>query len=201
MKTPKLLFFQLLILSLFFVSSIYSQSYAIDKGSMLISGAFSFSSAGGDLYKDSDDNNLVTMQLNTSIGYFISQGFNLGGKLLFNRSSQGDYTSTMIGIGPVVSYYFGDSQSKAYPYIGASVLYVSNSYESESTYLGVTTTHETTINGSTIYFGGGVCYMLSKAIGLFGEVGYQIDNLSDDDDNSSSGNKINLTIGIAAFLF
>ncbi len=201
MKVTKLLVLQFFIVFLFLVSSTYSQSYAIDKGSMLISGAFSFSSAGGDLYKDSEDNNLVTMQLNTSIGYFISPGFNLGGKVLFARASQGDQSQTAIGIGPQVAYYFGDANTKTYPYIGASVLYVSNTYKSEYTdYYGTIHTSETTVSGSTIYFGGGVCQMLSKAIGLFGEIGYQIDNLSNDG-NSSSGNKINLTIGIAAFLF
>jgi hypothetical protein len=188
------------ILSVFTFNTLYSQSYPIDKGSKLISGSFAFTSAGGDLYANSDDERVTTIMLNGSFGYFVSKGFNIGGKLLFNRQSQGDNSTTTWGVGPSVSYFFGDENSKVYPFIGGTFLYNKTTLKSKYNYGYYEVEEEYDYSGTTLAFGGGVCYMLSSAVGLFTEINYQIDNV-DFEGHSFSGNKVNFMIGINAFLY
>jgi len=180
--------------------SVSSQSFPIDKGSKLISGSFAFTSAGGDLYNNSKDERETVILLNGSFGYFVSQGFNLGGKILFNRQAQGDYSSTTWGIGPSLSYFFGDENSKVYPFIGITFIYNKTTVKDKYSSGYYTQTMEYDYDGTNLAFGGGVCYMLSSAVGIFTELNYQIDNMSYEG-NSVSGNKINLMIGINAFLY
>ncbi len=192
--------FTLFLFCFLTVNTVSSQSFPIDKGSKLLSGSFAFTSAGGDLYENSKDERATTILLNGSFGYFVSQGFNVGGKLLFNRQSQGDYSLTTWGLGPSVSFFFGDENSKAYPFVGATFMYTQTLVK-DKYYTGYyEQSVEYDYSGTSLVFGGGVCYMLSSAVGLFTEVNYQIDNLSYEDE-SVSGNKVNLMIGINAFLY
>jgi len=180
---------------------IYSQSFPIDKGSKILSGSFSFSSAGGDLYEDQEDNNNVTLTLNAAYGVFASKGLNIGGKIIFVNSSQGDDNYREIGIGPSISYFFGDEPSKLYPFIVASFIYSNENYKTKYLdYYGAESTYSNTVTGYSISLGGGLCYMVSDAVGVFSEAGYQSDNLSNGD-NSASGTKIYLNVGISAFIY
>lgn len=78
------------------------RSEATDKGAMLVSGTFSFSSKGGDLYEGFDDDRLTTIAIVPSLFYFISPGLGVGGDLSFNRLYQRDFSAHVLGIGPKV---------------------------------------------------------------------------------------------------
>ncbi len=185
MKSINLFICSIFVYLFIFNVSIYSQSYSTDKGSKIISGSFSFSSAGGDIYENSHEERLTTVELNADFGFFTSPGFEVGGKVLFSNISQGGASYSQIGLGPQLGYFWGDGEKKLHPFVNASFLYVSRS---------------NSITGSQLYFGGGICFMISDAIGLAGEVGYQVESLSSHS-HSITGDRINLSIGIKAFLF
>ncbi len=185
-------------LIVFTFNHIFAQSFAIDKGSKLIAGSFSIRSAGGDLYGSSKDGRSTSIMLYGDFGYFVSKGINVGAKVLFNRYSHGNLKSTGWGIGPSFSYYFGDEKSALYPYLSVSFFYNKTTVSYENDIAGGN--YEDSQDGSLTHFAGGVCYMLSNAVGMFSEVNYEIENLNFNN-TSLSGNSINLMVGIKAFLF
>ncbi len=196
--------FSLSTLALIFLlisnSLTYSQSFAIDKGSKIIGGSFTFSSSGGGLHENSEGDNLLSIGLNGTFGYFLSPGLCIGGNILFNHRSQGEYSNNQFGIGPKFSYFFGESEKSFYPYLTTSILYLTSKYKDSYTYMGETESWEYTTSGYEIYAAGGVCFMLSNTIGLFSEAGYQYEKVKYDE-VSESGNCISITFGVNAFLF
>ncbi len=64
--------------------SALAEDYPTNEGSKIITGAFSFSSAGGDLY-EYDESRYNTFHLTPSMSYFIVPGFALGAKFILNR--------------------------------------------------------------------------------------------------------------------
>lgn len=186
------------LLFVFVSTSTFAQSYPIDKGSKMIAGSFSITSAGGDLYTNSEEGRATTILLNGSYGYFVTKGVNIGGKILFSRYSHGDVSNTGWGIGPSFSYYFGDEKSKVYPYLAASFFYDKYVYSTNDGILGKEV--EYSQSRITTHLAGGVCYMLSSAIGLFSELNYEIENYEFEKDKIN-GNTINFMVGINAFLY
>ena len=197
----------ILPLFVFIVTSTFAQDYPVDKGSKMILGGITFSSMGGDLYENSDGDRATMIEIMPSIGFFVAPGFAIAGDLLYNRTSQGDDSKTTLGIGPKLIYVIGANTKPAtikgttYPYLGASFMYLHSTskytwggYEEE--------TEEYTTTGTAILLGGGILNMISNSLGLFVELGYQMDNLKPEDaDKSTSGNKINIRIGITGFLY
>lgn len=167
-----------------------AQTYAIDRGSVVLDGTVSYTSQGGDLYESGGGDRVNTALLNPSVMYFISPGLAVGGDLYVERISVSDASVTTLGIGPAVSYYFGEPESTAYPFLSASVLYTTlNSEFADATGFGIA-------------FGGGAAFMLSRAVALVGEAEYILESLSVDGfDDSADGNTFRLGLGIAAFLF
>ena len=162
-------------------------SEATDKGSRLISGGFSFSSQGGDLYGGSDDR-LTIVSIVPSLFYFVAPGIGLGADLAFTRMSSGDDSMTSWGVGPKIGF-FKDSGGDAIPYISGGVNYLSIGDGDDSE------------NGLRFKFGGGVLIRkghLAMAI----EVGYIFDRYKfDGDDESTTGNTIVVGIGFGGFLY
>ena len=66
------LFSLALAMLLFGLNQIIGQSAATNKGSHILSGALSFTSQGGDLYSDFEDNNFNSLTLVTSYYNFVA---------------------------------------------------------------------------------------------------------------------------------
>ena len=187
-------------LTLIFVfGSAFAQSYHPDKGSKIITGEFSFSSGGGDLYKNSDGDRLTTIELDPCISYFLTPGLALGGNFLLLRVSQGDMGETAWGIGPRLMYFIGGNKSistgkgTTYPFLDAAFIYIKSSSKGAS--------YELSSSRIRIKLGGGIFHMLSDSVGLFGEVAYNIDRVKPEDGDSESGNQFNIVAGFAFFLY
>lgn len=168
----------------------YAQEYAIDQGSFILDGTVSFSSDGGDLYENLEGDRSNTVLLNPSALYFVAPGVAIGGELLVEYASQGEFSATAIGVGPEIAYFFGEADSSVYPFLAASVSYVSLSSDF--------------FDASGIGFGlnAGAAFMLTRSVAISGSVGYDLQNLSvDQADETFSGNTFRLQLGVAAFLF
>jgi len=172
---------------------------------MLFTGGFTYSSAGGDLYEDEGDRS-NTIQFNPSASYFLIPNLAIGGKILYSRSSQGDYSNSQLAIGPHILYFFNLNspqttvKGSVYPYIGGGVYYTGLNYKYDSDDSD-DYNYDYKYTGTIISFGGGGLYMLSNTVGLFAEGSYQIDNIKPEDGDSESGNKFNIVAGISFFLY
>ena len=174
----------------------------ISKGSRMIGGTFSFSSSGGDLY-EINNKRVTRLQMNPSLNVFVFDRFSLGGVLAIDRTSSDAATSMGFGIGPRIAYFFGQTGStgvpgSVYPYIGFAILYTRQTYDPS----GIAS--DLTISGYSFGFGCGLISMLSNEIGLSFELTYQIDSATVEYggfEDSESGDSVNLTAGIACFLY
>lgn len=183
----------LLLSALLLAPSVLAQSYAIDKGSYLLGGTVGFTSQGGDLYDAGDGDRATTITLNPTFGYFVTPGLAIGGNVQFQKTSQGDFSTSTVGIGPSLAYYFGQPTSKVYPFISASVGYSSLSADAGS--FG-----STSISGYQFGVTGGLSYMLARNVALTGGVFYQNQTFTESG-MSASGDTFGFQGGVTAFIF
>jgi len=176
-------------------STISAQEFAIDKKAIIISGSGGYMSQGGDLFEDTDGNKATTVSLKPTVDYFITRKFFIGGGLDFSISSQGDYNSNGIGIGPELGFAFGGPQSKAYPFVQIGILY----YKMNADY---GSGDDSQFSGSNIFLGCGAIFPVKEHIGVIFSGGYQLLDLKDKEyDKSYSGNIFTVGIGITGLLF
>jgi hypothetical protein len=100
----------------------------ISKGSIIIGGAVSFASQGGDLYANGDDRQ-NTLSFMPNALFFVADNIAVGGQLNFTRAWQGDVSSTQFGIGPTAGYFL-DVDSSIYPYGAVGLSYQNLSIDS-----------------------------------------------------------------------
>jgi hypothetical protein len=163
---------------------LYAQSFALDRGNILLDGQASFTSAS--LGFD-DENRFKQFVFNPSVQYVLIPGLAVGGEVIFVYSSDENNSATTAGIGPTLTYFFGSGERRLYPFISGTVTLVRSSFGGNS---NEESASETGYRGS-----GGVLLMLSRSVGLTGEVFYQGTN------DSVNSNAYGLAFGIAAFLF
>jgi hypothetical protein len=100
-----------LIIIFFCFSLAHAQKGPFDKGSIRIDQSFEFNSDGGDIWENHDGDRRSALKNQTSLHYFIMPGISVGGQFILERVAQGDYTNTMWGIGPGVTYVLGGDEA------------------------------------------------------------------------------------------
>lgn len=166
------------------------RSAATKTGAQLISGTFSFSSQGGDLYMGSSDERITTISVIPGWLYYVAPGFGIGGDLTYQRISVGEFSLTQWGIGPKLGY-FVESENNAIPFVAAAVNYLAIS-ESEEDYSDT---------GFSIKGGGGVMFRKDHLAVSF-EAGYIFEQLKVGEmDETETGNTIFIALGLAGFLY
>ncbi len=82
----------------------------LEKGNLIIGGT-----AGFNIDIVEDDDNLFTLMLNPTIATFIDDNIAVGGNLAFTYQKNGDASASVLGLLPLVRYYFpGTSESSAF---------------------------------------------------------------------------------------
>lgn len=189
----------LTILILISVSSLFSQSYPVDKGSTMIMGSFSFSSSGGELYESGDGDRLTSFELSPMLGYFIVPGFSIGLQFTYSNLSQGDASLSSWGVGPEIAYFIGGNEAKekikgvTYPFLTASYYIMGDTYSSGSS--------DRSQSGSKFRLGVGIDHLITESVGLFGLLAYDMDTEKPEDGESESGNQIGVYAGFNIFLY
>ena len=207
---------------LLMASSVFAQGTPIDKGSILAEGGFSFTSLGGDSFKYTDndgneqDGGATLITFNPQGGYFVMPGLAVGGTIILVKMSEDwggddDATQTAFGIGPAVKYYFNLDKARTevkgaiYPYLEAAFVY--NTLTANS---GSQNAEDYKWSGTAIVFEGGGIYMLSNAVGIFGQIGYEISSMkqSEPSDNepadgweSMSDHALAFQVGLSYFIY
>ena len=185
------------LMLLFFLTFISSQAFAdgflssgdqtaIDKGSKMLAGSFSFSTSGGDLY-EWNGNRLTRFQINCSYSSFLGKGFALGGHLSIEHKSRGSFSSSSYGVGPQIICFPGRNRPKPhikganYPYFGLAFTYTHYSGD---------------LDGSLVDLGVGNIHMLTRTVGVPLELTYQMEKVK-----SAKGNSFNVTAGLIVFIY
>jgi len=181
MKARAILFSMLFVL--WFCPSLFSADYPIDKGSVMIDGSGMFSSSGSE---DADDR-LTEIMLNAGVSFFVIPNLSIGGNLTLEHASYGSETATLLGMGPKLAYYFGDRDSRTYPFVGASLTY--NGYSNHNDYTAF-----------FLNFGAGVVHMLNDYVALMGRGFFQL-GFYDFDGEGETINSFGILAGIAAFIY
>lgn len=177
-----------------FANLLYSQGYAVGKGAVIISGTGSFSSSGGELFEDYENNRLTNIALTPGVNYFVGKNFFFGGSVELSIQSQGDYSSTATGIGPQIGYAFGNETSRSFPFIFTGYRYYNLSYEEGD--------NAENASGTDFIVGLGMIIPVREHIGFMFESGYHIINLKDSENNDSfGGNMFYIGIGISGLLY
>jgi hypothetical protein len=180
---------------LFIVSRIsFAADWELEKGSTGIGGSFTYNSKSGDLYEDSRGEGHTIATLATNYQYFFSTMFSMGGNFMFSSFSRGNYTSRTVSIGPAVTYYFGDRTSKNWPFIGASFLAETVSWDDDSW------NENNSYKNTTIQMSAGMMFKLVDHYGIRGGLFYNIDQ-SEFDNEAEKGNVFGLRFGFSGFIY
>ena len=160
-------------------------SYPVDKGNYVLGGSASFSSLGGEELRGED--RAFVFIFNPVFLYFVAPNISLGGTITYQSVSQGDYSDSIIGLGPSAVYFFGDENSTTYPFLGVSYIYTSD---------------EDSYTKNDIRLMGGAAFMVAKNVAITGDVFYLIESYTREDaDDSLSGNTLGIEFGVSAFIF
>jgi outer membrane protein W len=184
-----------------FSTMCYSQEYAVDKGSWMISGRLNYSVEGSDLFKSNSDRT-TSVKFMPAVEYFVAPHFFIGERLSYSYStftryyySRGEteiHTSSYstFAIGPIVGYAFGKADSKVYPYLTSGIFYVSSGFNSNNS--------SSSDSGKEFIIGGGIIFPAKEHLGILMEAEYHITNLNNGSRDQSS---VSLNIGIAGLLY
>ncbi len=190
----------IVLLSLLLSTTLASAAgFEIEEGAIELGGGLTFSSSSGDLYENSDGDAMTDFSLFPTGYYFVKPGLGVGGALLFATTSQGDASASILGIGPGVIYYFGDSTFNTRPFVSGAFMYSSE----KSDYWG---SGESNTTATTIHLDGGVAYMLADHYVLKCSVYFDIESQEANWDHdgiskTKSGQTFGLTIGFAGIIY
>lgn len=162
----------------------HAQTYAMDRGSLVLGGQVSFTS-----YGPGDEGAWSELILTPSVHYFVVPGLSIGafGALRRVDPPAGDAITGQYGGGAQVSYYFGGPGRAWYPYVsGAAGVHRHR------------TAGRTTVEYSAA---GGVVLMLSRAVGLNGQLYYSMGRGESDDGARMDTESFGFALGVSAFVF
>ena len=175
-------------LTLLATQSLAAQSHATDRGSIAVGGSASFTSGKA----EGADDRTTLLDVRPMVQYFVGPGVAVGGTLTVGRSSNGNTTSTTLGIGPLLTFYFNQVSPTVLPFISAEFTVGQTSFDAP---VAVADANTSTIQGAA-----GLLFMLSSSVGVNSQLFYRHQNFSQDGDDSEA-NVFGLAFGIAAFVF
>lgn len=159
------------------------QAYPTDRGSFIVGGsavaATNRISQDEDGERESEGSSVVNFA--PGVQYFVRPGLALGGRLNVLLATDDGNTSTRLGVGPQISYYFGRGERQHYPYVSAGVSYedIGNS------------DHGVGQNAQA-----GLVFLLSRGVGLDTSLFYRRNEF-----DAVRLETLGLALGITAFVF
>lgn len=167
-----------------------AQTHATDRGSIIIAGDASLSSSKA----ENDDDRTTTIRLAPSLQYFIRPGLAIGGEVLLSRTSLGNASISQYGVGPRLSYYFGQGARTMHPFVSGSITFANGSSDPG----------DIDFSSRDVTLRAGLLFMVSNAVGINPNLFYQNTKTSFTNANGEIEGKTNtfgLAVGISAFVF
>jgi hypothetical protein len=182
----------ILILMAFLSPCLYSGEYSVDKGSFMLSGNVSLSSALGDANSRSISERL---HLSPSFTYFGVRNVGVGIELTFERIDFYDYDIKALAVGPGITYYIGGMNRGSYPFISAA--FQGLFYDVKRPYT------DDDGHGFQIKFGLGYLDMVTKHVAFTVNLEYLLQHISSHGPlfGGESGHALGLRIGLNYFIF
>jgi hypothetical protein len=163
---------------------LHAQTSAIDRGSVLLDGDASFTSNTAGV---NNDDRMTLLTVRPAVQYLILPGFAIGGVVSLAHSSLNGLSSTAFGVGPAVTYFFGKGERNFYPFVSGHLNLDRVIYSGD----------QDARNVFSYRGAGGVLLMLSRSVGLTGELFYRGQNSR----GNSNSNSFGLAFGVSAFIF
>jgi hypothetical protein len=167
-----------------------AQEYAVDKRATWLSGTAGFSSHGGDLYGRRQN----TFVLAPSFSHFVVSNFFIGAAAEVGYRSEGNFNSTILGIGPHLGLAGGNLNSTVFPYFAVGVQF---HYETSSHY---SFSGAQDLHGIDLAFGAGMVATLKAHLGLTFEAAFHLLNMNISGE-SVYGNTTSIGIGLTGLFF
>ncbi len=165
-----------------------TRSAATEKGALILSGGFSFSNQGGDLYEDYNNESLSTLIIVPGLFYFVTPGVGLGFDVSYNRRSRGSSSYSTWGAGPKAGYFM-DSGTNVIPFWGGGFNFLSSGSGDESQ------------SGFRIKLGLGLL-MRKDHMGVSLEAGYLLDKISlKGNTDSTTGTTFLISMGFSGLFY
>ena len=197
----KKLILALFTLALLLPEAAQAQTYPVDRGSWIVGGAAGLtSSSAGD-----DDGRSTSIFLNPNAQYFVRSGLAVGGNVTLSYSSQDNFSSTSVGVGPAVSFYFGSGARSVYPFVSAGTGIASSTISIDETIGGIDFDRTTTSYSFDV--AGGAVFMVAKNVGVTGAVFYREQHFNLDADSDAvededfDTNSFGFRFGLRLFAF
>ena len=122
--------------------ALHAQGYATGRGSLIVGGT-----AGLTTFRDQEPSvRNYSLHFSPRFQYFVSPGLGLGASVGLFHMRQGEDSSSSWGLGPEISYFFGEGERTLLPYVSA---------------LGSFSGGEVNLGGAA-----GAIYMLTSSVGL-----------------------------------
>jgi len=165
----------------------------VDQGHLVVGGAISFTSQGGDLYATRDER-LWTLRMGPTIQYAVVSNLAVGAEGRVERTAQGDFSEATLRLGPAATYVIGRGPRTVYPFITLAPLWSQTRVR-----IGEETVSAAGIGGRGVV---GLHVMLGRHVALTGGVFYLYERRTDDvAEDPLTGNTVGLEVGLTAFLF
>ncbi len=161
------------------VTSITTLSAQIQKGTILLGGSLGFNNT------NQDGENLTTINISPSAGFFLSNRFAVGSSLNLSLTANDGFSASTIGLGPFARYYFNNS--------GPARFFGQANVGFQAVFLG----DNDGIGLLTSGLGIGADFFLNDHVSIVGLLGYQRVQSSRSEFNYGN---IGLNFGIAAFI-
>ncbi len=190
------------LLLVFFSASLAEEPAEVflQKGSRLVGGGLSFSSAGDKYYENSAGDRTQQWAVRPGGGYFVANNLAFALHMEGRWFIQGDIWSSHYSIGPVMQYYFDvvgedDPKGHAVPYLGLGFLWGQAREDG--------TDFESKFNSGMWSMSAGLSWMLSNVVATDLEFNYQVGEFTEKvpvDGVSRNADRFSFFLGIKAFL-
>ena len=173
--------------------------FATNRGNLGLAGGLYFGSHGNDLYNAADGSRQLDFTINPAVQVFVAPSLAIGIKTLMSYSKGYSSNYTSFGFGPQLTYYIaGHKLRKVYPYIDvAAVARFSSSAPRDESEISSSGYNNFYIDSDV---GAGVLFMMSRAVGIYTELGYYNSSVYREDGSSNAGNTISFSVGVKFFV-
>ncbi len=196
-----------LLVALFLVltlsaSETLAQRLPLDRGTLQLGGAVGYARLGGALHEDLDSSRNGAIVIEPKVGFFLFDRFAVGTTLAYESTASDAASSSILTVGPTLSYYPLAMPRPIYPFVTALV-----GYSHASTDFAVRedleqAAFEFRASGVALGAGGGVVVMVTPRLGVTGEGFYQTALYGSDAGlDTPTADRFGLRLGALFFLF
>ena len=199
---PAMRLLPVVLLALLFASDADAQRLPLDRGTFQVGGSVGYARLGGALHEDVDGSRNSAIVLEPKVAFFLVDRLAVGTALAYENTASDAASSTILTLGPTLSYYLVPAPRTVYPFVTALV-----GYSHASTDFAVREDleqepFEFRSSGVALGAGVGAVVMVTPRVGVTGEGFYQTAIYGSDAVlDTPTADRFGLRLGATVFLF